>query len=196
MSNVIHPNCLVNSRLKQSEFHVNINNIFLIIWDADGINKWSASFFQSRQALGILFFHHEGRILFFKCLYLLIGQLQRRLIITEQVTPLGLPMAQSQFEFGDIFSNIASIYLKFLLCLLGLIKFEMNIKLSDLNHLFFGDILQRWKVRYQWINSILYKLLCWSCCCLQYTATHRPASMRFVGAVVRLEAAMRLKTSR
>jgi len=71
-------------------------------------------------------------------------------------------MAQSQFEFCDIFWSIAFIYLKFLLCLLGLIKFEIKIKLSDLNHLLFGDILQRWKVGYKRINSILYDLLWWS----------------------------------
>ena len=118
MCNVVHCDCLISSRLKQSEFHINVN---YILWHVNFIYKWSASFFQSRQALGILFFHHERRMLFVECRYLLIGQLQGRLIITKQVMPLGLPMAQSQFEFGNIVWSITRIYLKFLLCLLGFI---------------------------------------------------------------------------
>ena len=101
-------------------------------------------------------------MLFAKSLYLLIGKFQGRLIITKQVTSLGLPMAQSQFEFGDIFWSIAFINLEFLLSLFGLIKFETLIELSDLNHLVFGNILQRWKVGYKRIDSILHDLLCWS----------------------------------
>ena len=100
MCKVIHPNRLVNSRLEQSEFHIHVNDV---IGHGDVIDKRSASFFQSRQALSILFFHHEGRILFAKSLYLLIGKFKGRLVITKQVMSLGLPMAQSQFEFGDIF---------------------------------------------------------------------------------------------